>query len=100
MTEQQVAATEAAVARVDATVVVAAAAAATAAVAVSSTHGERLAIVETKVDLMGVDVTEIKGDVKTLLASSSASAGVGSFIGRAAPWVAMIVAIAAALRTS
>jgi hypothetical protein len=39
---------------------------------VTAAEGERLAILETKVEAIQVDVTEVKNDVKALVAANSA----------------------------
>lgn len=65
----------------------------------TKTEAERLAVVETKVDLISSDVSEVKADVKVLLAAKAASLGVTALIGKAAPWVAIIISIAVAVRS-
>lgn len=61
------------------------------AVATAASHGERLAVVETHVSAIQLDVIEIKGDVKTLLGQQAGRDGVGAYLSRAIPWVALIV---------
>lgn len=56
-------------------------------------ENERLAVVETKVDLLASDVAEVKRDVKSLLTSRSQLAGVGGFVVRAIPFVALGVSV-------
>lgn len=70
------------------------------AVQTAAAQGERLAVVETEIKAIRADVTEVKGDVKTLLASNSSFQGGAGLISRAAPWVALAVSIAVAIRGS
>ena len=86
---------------------IAAATNAAVAAATAASHGERLAVVETEikgvrkeVGFVRADVTEVRSDVKTLLASDNRFQGGTSLISKAAPWVALAVAIAAAVKGS
>lgn len=56
-------------------------------------ENERLAVVETKVTALVVDVGEIKTDVKTLLAARAKGIGITQFIQFALPFVAMGVSV-------
>lgn len=56
-------------------------------------ENERLAVVETKVSALVTDVAEIKLDVKTLLASRSRLAGMGSTFLQILPFVALAVSV-------
>ena len=71
-----------------------------AAVQTAAAQGERLAVVETEVRAIRLDLTEVKLDVKTLLASDNRFQGGSSLISKAAPWVALVVSIAVAIRGS
>lgn len=75
----------------------AAAAANLAAVQTASLQGERLAIVETQVTDIKADVAEIKVDVKSLLASQAGFQGGASLMGRAAPWLSLLISLAVAV---
>jgi hypothetical protein len=59
------------------------------------TDGERMAVLETEVGLIKVDVAEIKADVKTLLLANATGVGVVTFIRTVAPWVAIAVSLTA-----
>jgi len=61
----------------------------------SVTLGERLASVETTVDVIKDDVAEIKADVRALRASDSARAGVSLFVRGLVPFLAVGVSLAA-----
>lgn len=64
------------------------------------TDGERLAALETDMKTVKRDVGETKGDVKILLAYFNAQQGLISGVQRIAPWVAIIVSVAVAVRAS
>ena len=57
-------------------------------------ENERLAVVETKLDAVIVDLTGIKDDVKTLLSTRSQWTGAGAMFVRALPFVALGVSVA------
>ena len=56
---------------------------------------ERLATLETPVATGQHDVSTSKTDVKLLLLSDARGAGILSFFGRLAPWIAICLALAA-----
>ena len=58
-------------------------------------ENERLAIVETEVKNIANDLSEVKKDVKSLLALRDGMGGLGNVINRIAPWAAVGVAIIA-----
>ena len=66
----------------------------------AAAQGERLAVVETEVKTIREDLTIVKTDVKTLLASSNRFQGGTGLITRLAPWVALAVSVAVAMKGS
>lgn len=77
------------------------------AVATAAAQGERLAVVETEIKGIRVDISEVKTDIKAvrtdvsaLVASESRFQGGAGLISRVAPWIAVAISVAAVLRTS
>ena len=66
----------------------------------AAAQGERLAVVETEVKTIREDLTIVKTDVKTLLASNNRFQGGTGLITRLAPWVALAVSVAVAIKGS
>lgn len=63
----------------------------------TKTEIERLAVLETKVDVMADDISEVKGDVKTLLGARNQMTGAGAFLVRLVPFVALGASVYAML---
>ena len=62
------------------------------------TELERLAVLESRVEAIAADVTEIKVDVKSLLLSQGQNLGALDVITRAVPWLAFGIAAYAVFR--
>lgn len=58
-------------------------------------ENERLAVLETKMDIVVSDVSEMKVDIKSLLAVRAGQAGIISGLKNAAPWVAIVLSVLA-----
>lgn len=56
-------------------------------------ENERLAVVETKLTAVMIDVAEVKTDVKALLVQRAEFSGAGHLIARIAPWAGLVLSI-------